>query len=68
MSINTQRISDLEESIKRLVVKNLNITQQIIDNVAERGKRAIIKQNPDLITATECLVIAKLLSDLSAHD
>jgi len=68
MSINTQRISDLEESIKRLVVKNLNITQQILDNVAERGKRAIIKQNPDLITATECLVIAKLLSDLSAHD
>jgi hypothetical protein len=68
MSINIQRISDLEESIKALLVKNPNMAQQIIDNVAERGKRAIGKQNPDLITATECLVVTKLLLDLGNRD
>ncbi len=62
MSINTQRTSDLEESIKALLGKNPNIVQQLISNVAERRKRAFVKQNPDLITATECLVIARTVT------
>jgi hypothetical protein len=68
MSIHTQKINELEERIKDFIVKNPNITQQIIDNVAERGKSALVKKNADLITATECLVVTRLLCDLSARD
>jgi hypothetical protein len=64
MSINTQRINELEERIKDFLVKNPNITQQIIDNVAERGKSTLVKKNADVITATECLVVTRLLCDL----
>jgi hypothetical protein len=67
MSINTQRINELEERIKDFLIKDLNITQQIIDNIADRGKSALIKQNADLITAAECLVITRLLYDLSVR-
>ena len=64
MSINTQRINELKQRIKDFLVKNPNITQQIIDNVAERGKSALVKKNADVITATECLVVTTLLCDL----
>jgi hypothetical protein len=68
MSINTQRINELEERIKDFLIKDPNRTQQIIDNVADRGKSAIVKQNADLITAVECLVVTRLLCDLSVRD
>jgi hypothetical protein len=68
MSINTQRIKELEEMIKDFLTKNPNRTQQIIDNVSDRGKSAIVKQNADLITAVECLVVTRLLCDLSVRD
>ena len=68
MSINIQRINELEERIRDFLMKDPNITQQIIDNIADRGKSAIVKQNPDLITATECLVVTKMLCDLSIRD
>ena len=68
MSINTQKINELEQRIKDFLVKNPNITEQIIDNVIERGKSALVKNNADVITATECLVVSRLLRDLSAHD
>jgi hypothetical protein len=68
MSINTQRIKELEEMIKDFLTKNPNRTQQIIDNVSDRGKSAIVKQNADLITAVECLIVTRLLCDLSVHD
>ena len=68
MSINTQRIKELEEMIKDFLTKNPNRTQQIIDNVSDRGKSAIVKQNADLITAVECLVVTRLLCDLSVSD
>jgi len=68
MSINIQRINELEERIRDFLMKDPNITQQIIDNIADRGKSAIVKQNPDLITATECLVVTKMLRDLSIRD
>jgi hypothetical protein len=68
MSINTQKSNELEQRIKDFLVKNPNITEQIIDNVIERGKSALVKNNADVITATECLVVSRLLRDLSAHD
>ena len=68
MSIHTQKINELEERIKDFLVRNPNITQQIIDNVIERGKSALVKKNADVITATECLVITRLLCDLSPRD
>jgi len=66
MSIHTQKINELEERIKDFLVKNPNITQQIIDNVIERGKSALLKKNVDVITASECLVVSRLLCELSA--
>jgi hypothetical protein len=68
MSIYTQKINELEQSIKDFLVKNPNITQQIIDNVIQRGESALVKKNADVITATECLVLSRLLCDLSARD
>jgi len=68
MSINTQRINELEERIKDFLIKDPNKTQHIIDNVADRGKSALVKQNADLITAVECLVVTRLLRDLSVRD
>ena len=68
MSINTQKINEPEQRIKDFLVKNPNITQQIIDNVIQRGKSALVKKNADVITATECLVVTRLLCDLSARD
>jgi DNA gyrase/topoisomerase IV subunit B len=68
MSIHTQKINELEERIKDFLVKNPNITQQIIDNVIERGKSALVKKKADVITATECLVVTRLLCDLTARD
>jgi hypothetical protein len=68
MSINTQKSNELEQRIKDFLVKNPNITEQIIDNVVERGKSALVKNNADVITASECLVVSRLLCDLSAHD
>ena len=68
MSIHTQKIIELEERIKDFLVRNPNITQQIIDNVIERGKSALVKKNADVITATECLVVTRLLCDLSPRD
>jgi hypothetical protein len=68
MSIHTHKINELEERIKDFLVRNPNITQQIVDNVIERGKSALVKKNADVITATECLVITRLLCDLSARD
>jgi len=68
MSIYTQKINELEQSIKDFLVKSPNITQQIIDNVTERGKSALVKKNADVITATECLVVTRLLCDLGARD
>jgi hypothetical protein len=68
MSINTQTINELEERIKDFLIKDPNRTQQIIDNVADRGKSALVKQNADLITAVECLVVTRLLQDLSVRD
>jgi hypothetical protein len=68
MSMYTQKINEFEERIKDFLVKNPNITQQIIDNVIERGKSALVKKNADVITATECLVVSRLLCDLSARD
>ena len=67
MSIHTQKINELEEKIKDFLVKNPNITQQIIDNVIERGKSALLKKNVDVITASECLVVSRLLCELSAR-
>jgi hypothetical protein len=67
MSIHTQKINELEERIKDFLVKNPNITQQIIDNVIERGKSALLKKNVDVITASECLVVSRLLCELSAR-
>ena len=67
MSIHTQKINELEERIKDFLVKNPNFTQQIIDNVIERGKSALLKKNVDVITASECLVVSRLLCDLSAR-
>jgi hypothetical protein len=68
MSMYTQKINEFEERIKDFLVKNPNITEQIIDNVIERGKSALVKKNADVITATECLVVTRLLCDLSARD
>jgi len=68
MSINTQKSNELEERIKNFLIKDPNITQQIVDNIEDRGKSAIVKQNPDLITATECLVVTKMSCDLSIRD
>jgi len=68
MSIYTQKINELEQRIKDFLVNNPNITQQIIDNVTERGKSALVKKNADVITATECLVVTRLLCNLSARD
>ena len=68
MSIHTQKINELEARIKDFLVRNPNITQQIIDNVIERGKSALVKKNADVITATECLVVTRLLCDLSPRD
>jgi len=68
MSINTQGINELEKRIKDFLIMDPNVTQQIIDNVIDRGKFAIGKQNADLITATECLVVTRLLYDLSVRD
>jgi hypothetical protein len=68
MSIYTQKINELEQSIKDFLVKSPNITQQIIDNDIQRGKSALVKKNADVITATECLVVSRLLCDLSARD
>jgi predicted metal-dependent phosphoesterase TrpH len=68
MSINIQRINELEERIRDFLKKDQNIAQQIIDNIADRGKSAIVKQNADLITAAECLVVTRLLYDLSIRD
>ena len=67
MSIHTQKINELEERIKDFLVKNPNITQQIVDNVIERGKSALLKKNGDVITATECLVVSRLLCELNAR-
>jgi hypothetical protein len=50
------------------VDKNPKITQQIIDNVAERGKSALVKKNADVITAIECLVVTRQLCELSARN
>jgi hypothetical protein len=68
MSIHTQKINELEERIKDFVDKNPKITQQIIDNVAERGKSALVKKNADVITAIECLVVTRHLCELSARN
>jgi len=68
MSIYTQKINELEQSIKDFLVKSPNITQQIIDNVIQRGKSALVKKNADVITATECIIVSRLLCDLSARD
>jgi len=68
MSIHTQKINELEERIKDFLVKNPNITQQIIDNVIQRGKSALVKKSADVITATECIIVSRLLCDLSARD
>ena len=68
MSIYTQKINEPEQRIKDFLVKNPNITQQIIDNVIQRGKSALVKKNADVITATECLIVSRLLRDLSARD
>ena len=68
MSIYTQKINELEQSIKDFLVKSPNITQQIIDNDIQRGKSALVKKNADVITATECLVVTRLLCDLGARD
>jgi len=46
--------------------KKLKNITQIYHSVSDRGKSAIVKQNPDLITAIECLVVIKALLDLSA--
>jgi len=62
------KINELEQSIKDFLVKSPNITQQIIDNDIQRGKSALVKKNADVITATECLVVSRLLCDLSARD
>ncbi len=43
------------------------MTQQIIDNIADRGKSAVVKQNTDLITAAECLVVTRLLCELAVR-
>jgi hypothetical protein len=45
----------LEESIKYCLVKNPNITQQIIDTVAERRKSALVKKNANVITDIESI-------------
>ena len=68
MSINIQRINELEQMIRDFLKKDQNITQQVIDNIADRGKSAIVKQNADVITATECLVVTRLSYDLSVCD
>jgi DNA gyrase/topoisomerase IV subunit B len=68
MSIYTQKINELEQRIKDFLVKNPNITQQIIDNVIQRSKSALVKKNADVITATECIIVSRLLCDLSARD
>jgi hypothetical protein len=68
MSIHTEKINELEERIKDFVDKNPKITQQIIDNVAERGKSALVKKNADVITAIECLVVTRQLCKLSARN
>ena len=62
------KINELEQSIKDFLVKSPNITQQIIDNVIQRGKSALVKKNADVITATECIIVSRLLCDLSARD
>jgi hypothetical protein len=67
MSIYTQKINELEQRIKDFLVKNPNITQQIIDNVIQRGKSALVKKNADVITATKCLIVSRLC-ELSARD
>jgi hypothetical protein len=67
MSIYTQKINELEQRIKDFLVKNPKITQQIIDNVTERGKSALVKKNTDVITAIECLVVTRVMCDLSAR-
>jgi len=61
MSFDTQKINELEKMIKDFIINDPNMTQQIIDNVADRGKSAVVKQSPDLITAAECLVVTRLL-------
>lgn len=68
MSIHTQKINELEERIKDFEDKNPKITQQIVDNVAERGKYALVKKNAEVIIVIEYLVVTRLLCDLNARD
>lgn len=67
MSIDTQKINELEKMIKDFIIKDPSMTQQIIDNIADRGKSAVVKQNTDLITAAECLVVTRLLCELAVR-
>lgn len=67
MSIDTQKINELEKMIKDFIIKDPSMTQQIIDNIADRGKSAVVKQNIDLITAAECLVVTRLLCELAVR-
>ena len=65
MPHNNSKINELEVSIRNLLLGNPDLTQQLIDNILDRGLFAVNKQNSDLITATECSLVTKALKDLS---
>jgi len=68
MPNNIRRINELEEKIRDLLLEHPDLVQPTIDNLAHRGMFPITKHIPDLITATECLVLTKVLNDLSNPD
>lgn len=63
MPNNNNKINELED-IRKLLLDNPDLAQQLIDNILERGLIAVNKQKSNLVTATECLLV-KALKDLS---
>jgi hypothetical protein len=68
MPNNIRRINEPEEKIRDLLVEHPDLVHSTIDNLTDRGMFAITRHIPDLITATECLVLTKVLHDLSSPD
>ena len=68
MPNSIRRINELEEKIRNLLLEHPDLVQPTIDNLADRGMFAITRHIPDLITATECLVLTKVINDLGNPD
>lgn len=65
MPNNNNKINELEYRKRNLLLGNPDLAQQLIDNILDRGLFDVNKQKSDLVTTTECLLVAKALQDLS---